>query len=66
MKILSTNHSTRGVTLTEVIMATAVIAVLGTILLVFGVAQLFNPYLMRVEDKAWLDEMAERKAALSS
>ena len=44
----------------------AVIAVLGTILLVFSVAQLFNPYLMRVEDKAWLDEMAERKAALSS
>jgi MFS family permease len=44
----------------------AVIAVLGTILLVFSVAQLFNPYLMRVEDKAWLDEMAERKAALTS
>jgi hypothetical protein len=40
----------------------AVIAVLGTILLVFSVAQLFNPYLMRVEDKAWLDEMAERRA----
>ena len=44
----------------------AVIATLGIILLIFSVVQLFNPYLMRVEDKAWLDEMAERKAALSS
>jgi hypothetical protein len=34
------------------------IAVLGTILLVFSTVQLFNPYLLRVEDKAWLDEMA--------
>ncbi|HTP07970.1 MAG TPA: MFS transporter [Anaerolineae bacterium] len=34
------------------------IAVLGTILLVFTVVQLFNPYMMRVEDKAWLDAMA--------
>jgi MFS transporter, DHA3 family, macrolide efflux protein len=37
------------------------IAVLGTILLAFAVAQLFNPTLLRVEDKAWLDEMAARQ-----
>jgi hypothetical protein len=35
-----------------------VIAVLGGVLVVFCVAQLFNPTLMRVEDKAWLDDMA--------
>jgi hypothetical protein len=35
-----------------------VMAVLGSILVVFCVAQLFNPYLLRVEDKAWLDELA--------
>jgi len=38
-----------------------VMAVLGSILAVFCVAQLFNPYLMRVEDKMWLDAMAERQ-----
>jgi hypothetical protein len=25
--------------------------------------QLFNPYLLRVEDKAWLDEMAAEREA---
>jgi MFS family permease len=39
-----------------------VVAVLGAILAVFCVAQLFNPYLMRVEDKAWLDELAASQA----
>jgi MFS transporter, DHA3 family, macrolide efflux protein len=39
------------------------IAVLGTILLVFTVVQLFNPYLMRVEDKTWLDAMAAEHEA---
>ncbi|GEM_PF-285595 len=39
------------------------IAVLGTILLVFTVAQLFNPNLLRVEDKAWLDAMAAEHEA---
>ncbi len=39
-----------------------VIAMLGTILLVFCVGQLFNPYLRRAEDKAWLNAMAERRA----
>lgn len=39
----------------------AVIAVLGGILVVFCVGQMFNPYLLRVEDKAFLDEMAARK-----
>ncbi len=36
-----------------------VITVLGTILVVFCVLQFFNPYLMRVEDKAYLDGLAE-------
>lgn len=35
-----------------------VISVLGGILVIFCVAQLFNPYLLRVEDKAYLDELA--------
>ncbi|HLF28398.1 MAG TPA: MFS transporter [Anaerolineae bacterium] len=39
----------------------AVIAVLGGVLVLFCVAQLFNPYLLRVEDKAWLDELAARR-----
>jgi len=39
-----------------------VIAVLGIVLTVFCIAQLFNPYLLQVENKAWLDEMAEARA----
>ncbi len=39
-----------------------VVAVLGAVLVVFCVGQLFNPYLLRVEDKAWLDERAARIA----
>jgi MFS transporter, DHA3 family, macrolide efflux protein len=39
----------------------AVLAVLGGILTVFCIGQLFNPYLLHVEDKAFLDEMAARK-----
>lgn len=35
-----------------------VMAVLGVILAVFATLQLFNPYLMRVEDKAWLEQLA--------
>jgi DHA3 family macrolide efflux protein-like MFS transporter len=38
-----------------------VLAGLGLILSLFCIAQLFNPYLRRVEDKAWLDEMAKRQ-----
>ena len=40
-----------------------VVAVLGAVLVVFCVGQLFNPYLLRVEDKAWLDERAARIVA---
>jgi hypothetical protein len=40
-----------------------VIAVSGALLLAFSSVQLFNPYLLRVEDKAWLDEMAEEHEA---
>ena len=40
-----------------------VIAVLGAVLVVFCIGQLFNPYLLRVEDKAMLDEMAARAEA---
>ncbi len=39
------------------------IAVLGTIMLIFSAVQLFNPYLLRVEDKAWLDAMAAQHEA---
>ncbi len=39
-----------------------VVAVLGGLLVVFCVAQLFNPTLLRVEDKAWLDDMAATHA----
>ena len=40
-----------------------IIAVSGALLLAFSSVQLFNPYLLRVEDKAWLDEMAEEHEA---
>jgi DHA3 family macrolide efflux protein-like MFS transporter len=36
----------------------AVIVVLGMILLIFSVIQLFNKNMLRVEDKEWLDAMA--------
>jgi DHA3 family macrolide efflux protein-like MFS transporter len=39
-----------------------VIAVLGGLLIIFCVAQLFNPVLLRVEDKAYLDGMAAKAA----
>ena len=38
-----------------------VMTVLGGILVLFCTAQLFNPYLMRVEDKAWLDRLAAER-----
>jgi DHA3 family macrolide efflux protein-like MFS transporter len=38
-----------------------VLAVLGVILAVFCVGQMFNPYLLRVEDKAFLDGLAEQQ-----
>lgn len=44
----------------------AVIAVLGGILVVFCVGQMFNPYLLRVEDKAYLDQMAARQMQVQS
>jgi hypothetical protein len=40
-----------------------VIATSGVLLLAFSSVQLFNPYLMRVEDKAWLDAMAAEHEA---
>ena len=36
----------------------AVLALLGGILALFCIGQLFNPYLLRVEDKAYLDQLA--------
>ncbi len=41
----------------------ALIAVSGAIVLVFTLAQFFNPVLLRVEDKEWLDGMAAGRAA---
>ncbi len=40
----------------------AIIAVLGAILALFCVAQFFNPHLLRVEDKRYLDDLAARAA----
>ena len=34
------------------------LAALGALLVLFCAAQLFNPYLLRVEDKEWLDRLA--------
>jgi MFS transporter, DHA3 family, macrolide efflux protein len=44
----------------------AVIAFLAVILILFCVGQLFNPYLLQVEDKAFLDHMAAHAAAKSA
>ena len=41
-----------------------VIATLSAMLVLVCIAQFFNPALLRVEDKAWLDEMAERRTAV--
>jgi DHA3 family macrolide efflux protein-like MFS transporter len=41
----------------------AVIASLGVILLIFGIIQLFNKNMLRVEDKEWLDAMAAEHEA---
>jgi len=40
-----------------------VIAISGVVLLVFSTVQLFNPSLLRVEDKTWLDAMAAEHEA---
>jgi DHA3 family macrolide efflux protein-like MFS transporter len=39
-------------------------AVLGAVVAVAGLAQLFNPVILRVEDKAYLDNLAQRAAGL--
>ncbi len=41
----------------------AVLAVLGGLLVGFCLVQLFNPVLLRVEDKAYLDDLAAKAAA---
>lgn len=38
-----------------------VLAALGLLLVLFCTAQLFNPYLLLVEDKAWLDALASKR-----
>ncbi len=40
-----------------------VIAILGAFLAIFCIGQMFNPHLLRVEDKEWLDQMATRAEA---
>ncbi len=42
-----------------------VMGLLGAVLVLFCIGQLFNPYLLRVEDKEWLDQMAAREGAVS-
>jgi len=41
----------------------AVVAVLGGILVVFCIAQMFNAQLLRVEDKAYLDQLAMQRVS---
>lgn len=41
----------------------AVLSALGIIFFVFVLGQFFNPHLLRVEDKQWLDRQAASKAA---
>jgi MFS family permease len=43
-----------------------VLAVMGALYTLFCLAQLFNPSLLRVEDKTWLDEMAARRVATTA
>ncbi len=40
-----------------------VLAVLGAVMALFCLVQLFNPYLMRVEDREWLESLAARATA---
>jgi hypothetical protein len=40
-----------------------VMGVMGLVLAVFCLGQMFNPYLLRVEDKAYLDRLAEQRQA---
>lgn len=40
-----------------------VIAVFGAVMAVFIIGQLFNPYLLRVEDREWMEELASKAAA---
>lgn len=42
-----------------------VITVMGSLLAIFCIAQLFNPYLMRVEDSQYLDSLAARHEIVS-
>jgi hypothetical protein len=42
-----------------------VMAVLGAALTLFCIGQLFNPYLRRVEDKEWLDELAAARSGVA-
>ena len=37
-----------------------IIAAFGAVIVVFGALQLFNPFLLKVEDKEYLDELARR------
>ena len=41
-------------------------AVLAIFMMFFCFAQLFNPYLMRVEDRAWLEDLARASAKRNS
>ena len=43
-----------------------IVMVLGSILLVWCIVGLFNPYLRRVEDKEWIEAQAVRNAAQSA
>jgi hypothetical protein len=39
----------------------AILAVLGVLVVAFAIFQLFNPYLLKVEDKQFLDQLAAQR-----
>jgi hypothetical protein len=41
-----------------------VLIALGVVLALFCVGQFFNPALLRVEDKSWLDDLAARQGVV--
>jgi hypothetical protein len=43
-----------------------IVSVLGAILMVWCLAGLFNPYLMRVEDRDWIEGQARKNAGLAA
>lgn len=52
--------SARGYSFETALALLSMVSSMGGVMAAFALAQLFNPYVLRVEDKAWLDELAAR------